>query len=136
MGDGHTLKCSKGFYACVCVCCVCVCLKGWADLKHIVEMYVFLAFQAGHVSNKKDLQNDRFPFWLSFKGALTGNRQRNQTFFWGSSKPFGFRFKPPPTPKRNFFSGYHVDPLLKKEVFTMGKNRLSQKYPEKGGYFE
>ena len=37
-------------------------------------------------------------------------------------------FTLPPTPNAHFFSGYDVDPLLKKEVFTM-ENQVFQKMP-------
>ena len=42
------------------------------------------------------------------------------------------------TPYSNYSrcSGYHVDPLLKKEVFTLETDQFSQKMPEQVGYLE
>ena len=41
----------------------------------------------------------------------------------------------PPTPNTHLFSGYHVDPLLKKPVCTM-ENQVLQKIPLKSGSLE
>ena len=42
-------------------------------------------------------------------------------------RPYQNNLYIPPTPN-TFFSGYHVDPLLKKEVFTLD-NQVLQKTP-------
>ena len=64
----------------------------------------------------------------SVEGLVDGSGSK-----WASPKTGWFPFTP--TPKPPLFSGYHVGPLLKKEVLPW-KTPFSQKYPEKNRYFE